>query len=388
MQMAGFPYQHHLPYYSPDFAYLFPFDQLPLPSAQQEAGDTVSAISCLPSYYPTFDAALGDVFPWENFSKVNAGTSSISAITALSTPTPESSISFESNRMVPFGDRSKITTSSSSARQGEAEPKTQRCGQKKRKDGQRCNSESSQSKDPEAGKSKKQRKRSCAKAEEKKAPHQIPTGYIHVRAKRGEATDSHSLAERVRRERIREKMKMLQDLVPGCDKVVGKALLLEEIINYVQSLQNQVEVRRGHLRNSSASSGGPKFLISSHLPPSLLMSDLGVLTTLQFLSMKLASMDPMGYDFGLQFDDYMAQTDQKLEDMSPGLPNVQRTGHVQPTAIADATKSYPLEGSTPPYLLHDQQGPSSLLQERGQPIPPSEDRPSCSLGKNQGSAVT
>lgn len=35
---------------------------------------------------------------------------------------------------------------------------------------------------------------------------------------------------------------MLQDLVPGCDKVTGKALMLDEIINYVQSLQNQVEV--------------------------------------------------------------------------------------------------------------------------------------------------
>lgn len=35
---------------------------------------------------------------------------------------------------------------------------------------------------------------------------------------------------------------MLQSLVPGCDKVTGKALMLDEIISYVQSLQNQVEV--------------------------------------------------------------------------------------------------------------------------------------------------
>uniref|UniRef100_A0A7N0T043 BHLH domain-containing protein n=1 Tax=Kalanchoe fedtschenkoi TaxID=63787 RepID=A0A7N0T043_KALFE len=65
--------------------------------------------------------------------------------------------------------------------------------------------------------------------------------YIHVRARRGQATDSHSLAERVRRERISERMKMLQALVPGCEKVTGKALILDEIINYVQSLQNQIE---------------------------------------------------------------------------------------------------------------------------------------------------
>ncbi|WOL02929.1 hypothetical protein Cni_G11648 [Canna indica] len=67
------------------------------------------------------------------------------------------------------------------------------------------------------------------------------TDYIHVRARRGQATDSHSLAERVRRERISQRMKYLQDLVPGCSKITGKAGMLDEIINYVQSLQRQVE---------------------------------------------------------------------------------------------------------------------------------------------------
>ncbi|XP_052196150.1 transcription factor bHLH49-like isoform X2 [Diospyros lotus] len=65
--------------------------------------------------------------------------------------------------------------------------------------------------------------------------------YVHVRAKRGQATNSHSLAERVRREKIRERMKYLQDLVPGCSKITGKAVMLDEIINYVLSLQRQVE---------------------------------------------------------------------------------------------------------------------------------------------------
>ncbi|KAJ7950534.1 putative Transcription factor [Quillaja saponaria] len=49
----------------------------------------------------------------------------------------------------------------------------------------------------------------------------------------------HSLAERVRREKISERMNLLQDLVPGLQQ--GKALMLDEIINYVQSLQRQVE---------------------------------------------------------------------------------------------------------------------------------------------------
>ncbi|CAN6450159.1 unnamed protein product [Victoria cruziana] len=65
--------------------------------------------------------------------------------------------------------------------------------------------------------------------------------FVHVRARRGQATNSHSLAERVRREKISERMRFLQDLVPGCSKVTGKAVMLDEIINYVQSLQRQVE---------------------------------------------------------------------------------------------------------------------------------------------------
>ncbi|XP_073309346.1 uncharacterized protein [Primulina huaijiensis] len=77
---------------------------------------------------------------------------------------------------------------------------------------------------------------------ENSKPSEAPKpDYIHVRARRGQATDSHSLAERVRREKISERMKYLQDLVPGCNKITGKAGMLDEIINYVQSLQRQVE---------------------------------------------------------------------------------------------------------------------------------------------------
>eukprot|EP00268_Persea_americana_P030050 TRINITY_DN2909_c0_g1_i7.p1 TRINITY_DN2909_c0_g1~~TRINITY_DN2909_c0_g1_i7.p1 ORF type:complete len:500 (-),score=122.83 TRINITY_DN2909_c0_g1_i7:598-2097(-) len=77
--------------------------------------------------------------------------------------------------------------------------------------------------------------------ESAQSPDAAKEDYIHVRARRGQATNSHSLAERVRREKISERMKFLQDLVPGCSKVTGKAVMLDEIINYVQSLQRQVE---------------------------------------------------------------------------------------------------------------------------------------------------
>ncbi|CAL9772813.1 unnamed protein product [Musa acuminata subsp. burmannicoides] len=76
-------------------------------------------------------------------------------------------------------------------------------------------------------------------AEEHTEDDQLP--YVHVRARRGQATDSHSLAERARREKINARMKLLQELVPGCSKITGTALVLDEIINHVQSLQRQVE---------------------------------------------------------------------------------------------------------------------------------------------------
>ncbi|CAH2063768.1 unnamed protein product [Thlaspi arvense] len=48
--------------------------------------------------------------------------------------------------------------------------------------------------------------------------------------------------KKARREKINARMKLLQELVPGCDKIQGTALVLDEIINHVQSLQRQVEM--------------------------------------------------------------------------------------------------------------------------------------------------
>ncbi|KAL6555152.1 hypothetical protein OROGR_006410 [Orobanche gracilis] len=62
-----------------------------------------------------------------------------------------------------------------------------------------------------------------------------------VRARRGQATDPHSIAERLRRERIAERMKALQELVPNANKI-DKASMLDEIIDYVKFLQLQVKV--------------------------------------------------------------------------------------------------------------------------------------------------
>ncbi|CAN6900117.1 unnamed protein product [Brassica oleracea] len=68
-----------------------------------------------------------------------------------------------------------------------------------------------------------------------------PLSRTKVRARRGQATDPHSIAERLRRERIAERMKGLQELVPNGNKT-DKASMLDEIIDYVKFLQLQVKV--------------------------------------------------------------------------------------------------------------------------------------------------
>ncbi|XP_020570612.1 transcription factor bHLH79-like [Phalaenopsis equestris] len=104
----------------------------------------------------------------------------------------------------------------------------------------KCRSAESGEKEEAKPKEDQNKDKKSGKVNGSKSP-EPPTDYIHVRARRGQATDSHSLAERVRREKISQRMKLLQDLVPGCNKITGKALMLDEIINYVQSLQRQVE---------------------------------------------------------------------------------------------------------------------------------------------------
>ncbi|KAF7101263.1 hypothetical protein CFC21_102645 [Triticum aestivum] len=163
---------------------------------------------------------------------------------------------------------------------------------------------SAHSKDCKDGKSRRKREKSSTEQDQEEAPK----GYIHVRARRGQATDSHSLAERVRRERISERMRLLQTLVPGCDKVTGKALVLDEIINYVQSLQNQVE----------------------------------------FLSMRIASMSPVLYGFGLDSDGLHDQA-QKIggmfqqEALAVPAPALNQASPAASQTMMDTT-SYSLQG--------------------------------------------
>ncbi|XP_047070863.1 transcription factor bHLH137 [Lolium rigidum] len=185
---------------------------------------------------------------------------------------------------------------------------------------------SAHSKDCKDGKSRRgKREKSSSDQDQEEAPK----GYIHVRARRGQATDSHSLAERVRRERISERMRLLQTLVPGCDKVTGKALVLDEIINYVQSLQNQVE----------------------------------------FLSMRIASMSPVLYGFGLDGDGLHDQT-QKIggmfqEALPVPAPVMNQASPAASQAVIDTT-SYPLQSHGGISFSQSQDNGSYLMQSVGE----------------------
>ncbi|KAF4387002.1 hypothetical protein G4B88_024574 [Cannabis sativa] len=69
-------------------------------------------------------------------------------------------------------------------------------------------------------------------------------GKKHARGastKRSRAAEVHNLSERRRRDRINEKMKALQELIPRCNKS-DKASMLDEAIEYLKSLQLQVQM--------------------------------------------------------------------------------------------------------------------------------------------------
>ncbi|XWS45692.1 hypothetical protein CRYUN_Cryun14cG0001600 [Craigia yunnanensis] len=62
-----------------------------------------------------------------------------------------------------------------------------------------------------------------------------------IRAKRGCATHPRSIAERVRRTRISERMRKLQGLFPNMDKQTNTADMLDMAVEYIKDLQKQVK---------------------------------------------------------------------------------------------------------------------------------------------------
>ncbi|XP_038707578.1 transcription factor PIF3-like isoform X4 [Tripterygium wilfordii] len=62
-----------------------------------------------------------------------------------------------------------------------------------------------------------------------------------VRSKRTRSAELHTISERRRRDRIKEKMGELQALIPNCNKS-DKVSILDHAIGYLKALKNQIEM--------------------------------------------------------------------------------------------------------------------------------------------------
>ncbi|KAK6138377.1 hypothetical protein DH2020_027851 [Rehmannia glutinosa] len=62
-----------------------------------------------------------------------------------------------------------------------------------------------------------------------------------IRAKRGFATHPRSIAERVRRTKISERIRKLQELVPNMDKQTNTSDMLDFAVDYIKDLQRQLK---------------------------------------------------------------------------------------------------------------------------------------------------
>ncbi|KAE8692055.1 Transcription factor bHLH7 [Hibiscus syriacus] len=100
------------------------------------------------------------------------------------------------------------------------------------------------------------------------APHP-PAMCPRVRARRGQATDPHSIAERLRRERIAERTRALQELVPSVHET-DRAAMLDEIVD-IKFLRLQVKV----LSMSRLGAAGAVAPLVTDIPLSLVEDESG-----------------------------------------------------------------------------------------------------------------
>ncbi|XP_043699568.1 transcription factor PIF4-like [Telopea speciosissima] len=100
-------------------------------------------------------------------------------------------------------------------------------------------------------------------------------------SRKSRAAEVHNLSERRRRDRINEKMRALQELIPHCNKS-DKASMLDEAIEYLKSLQLQVQLMWmgsgmapmmfpgvQHYMSRMGMGMGPPSLLSMHSPMQL-----------------------------------------------------------------------------------------------------------------------
>ncbi|KAF5946778.1 hypothetical protein HYC85_017006 [Camellia sinensis] len=172
-------------------------------------------------------------------------------------------------------------------------------------------------------------------------------------SKRGRAAEVHNLSERRRRDRINEKMRALQELIPNCNKV-DKASMLDEAIEYLKTLQLQVQIM-------SMGTG-------LYMPPMMLPTGMQHVHAAQ-----MACFSPMAVGMGMRMGFGMGMLD--MNGGSPAcsmiqVPPTQGTlfSTPRPPSYSGPTNSQGMAGSNLHIFGHPSQG-FSMSAPRGQLAP-------------------
>ncbi|TXG60758.1 hypothetical protein EZV62_012121 [Acer yangbiense] len=115
-----------------------------------------------------------------------------------------------------------------------------------------------------------------------------------VRARRGQATDPHSIAERLRRERIAERMKALQELVPNANKVLSMSRLggAGAVAPLVADMSSEATANGGRNPNGTQSaSTNDSLTVTEHQVAKLMEEDMG--SAMQYLQGKGLCLMPI-----------------------------------------------------------------------------------------------
>ncbi|OMO51235.1 hypothetical protein CCACVL1_29916, partial [Corchorus capsularis] len=158
------------------------------------------------------------------------------------------------------------------------------------------------------------------------------TGRSHSTSRRSRAAAIHNLSERRRRDRINQKMKTLQKLVPNSSKT-DKASMLDEVIEYLKQLQAQLQMMS----------------MRSSMPQMNMMMPLGMQ---QHLQMSLLARMGMGLGMGMGMG---------MMDMNSMARNAS-----QPLMHPSPVTAHPSPTFLPPTFV-----PPPMLPTRGAPQPNS-----------------
>ncbi|KAJ0803284.1 putative transcription factor bHLH family [Helianthus annuus] len=122
-------------------------------------------------------------------------------------------------------------------------------------------------------------------------------GKSSISTKRSRAAAIHNLSERRRRDKINQKMKTLQKLVPNANKT-DKASMLDEVIEYLKQLQAQI-----------------------HVMSRMSMSPMMMPLAMQQQQLQMAMMNPMGMGMGMGMGIGMPGV-MDLNTIGSGRPNI------------------------------------------------------------------